>query len=99
MATKRRFTRDEMAAAIEQYGGNVRQIAAAHGCTVKTIYNTIDRYDMRGDLDYVREAAIAEAMQKLKSAPRGIRIAITRFVQSTGAIDRADLAEIFGDQK
>lgn len=97
MATKRRFTREELAIAIKQHGGNVKHIAAASGCTVKTVYNNLDRYNMRGDLDHVRESTISEAARRLQNAPRGVRVALMALVQSTGAIDRAELAQILGE--
>jgi len=97
MATKRRFTREELVTAIEQSGGNVKQIAAAYGCTVKTVYNNLDRYNMRGELDRVRKTTITEATRKLQTAPRGVRVALMALVQSTGAIDRDNLAQIFGE--
>jgi hypothetical protein len=97
MATKRRFTREELATAIEQNGGNVKHIAAAYSCTVKTVYNNLDRYNMRSELDRVRESTITEATRKLQTAPRGVRVALMALVQSTGAIDHADLAQILGE--
>lgn len=66
MAAKRRFTRDELAIAIKQHGGNVKDIAAACGCTVKTVYNNVDRYNMRNDLDLARESAALDAEAIMK---------------------------------
>ena len=97
MATKRRFTRDAMADAIKQYGGNVRQIAAAHGCTVKTIYNTIDRYGMRGDLDAARSSALDAAAIALRKSPIGIRRALIMLAESNGRITKAKLVQLFSE--
>lgn len=50
-------TKSEMEAAIRAHGGNVQAIARALECTPKTVYNTLDRYGMRGDLKAARDQA------------------------------------------
>lgn len=58
-----KVTKSEMEAAIRAHGGNVLAIARALECRPQTVYSTLDRYGMRGDLKAAR-MVIARATQR-----------------------------------
>jgi hypothetical protein len=92
--SRRKISRNEIKRLIEQHRGNVHAIAAASGCTIKTIYNTIDAYDLRGELDRARETTNMQAANAIRTAPPNVLAAIAALIESTGAITRDDLVRI-----
>lgn len=51
---KRKITKLEITKAVTERAGNVTAIARALECTPQTVYNTLDAYGMRGDLEAAR---------------------------------------------
>lgn len=91
---KRKVTKSEMEAAIRAHGGNVLAIARALECTPQTVYNTLDRYGMRGDLEAARDQALEAARMVIARAPQRLQIALTMLAESTGGITKDDLIRI-----
>jgi len=91
------MTRNDLEAAIVKHGGNVNAIAREIGCKPQTVYNTLDRYNMRGDLEAARDRALESARMLISRAPQRLQIALTMLAKSTGGITEADLSRIIGE--
>lgn len=92
---KRKITKTELEAAVGAHAGNVLAIARDRGCTPQTIYNALDAYGMRGDLDAARSSALDAAAIALRKSPVGIRRALMALAESTGGITKAELEQLF----
>ena len=104
---KRKITKTELASAISAHAGNVLAIARSLNVKPKTIYNALDAYGMRGDLDAARSRALEyAAVDALRSralesaavviakAPQKIRVALMMLAESRGGITKAELVKM-----
>lgn len=62
---KPKFSREVLSAAIVEYNGNVSAMARALNCKPQTVYNTLDRYGMRNELQKVRDECAVKWRKKL----------------------------------
>lgn len=91
---KRKISKSEIIRLINEHGGNVHAIAAAKECSIQTIYNTIDAYDLRSALDHARDSVSVQAAKVIKNASPEVLAALVMLIDSTGAITRNNLVEI-----
>jgi len=91
---KRKITKMELEAAIRAHGGSVLAIAKVLNVRPQTIYNALDAYGMRADLDAARDQVIQSARSAIQAAPKRVRIALTMLAESTGGITKDDLEKI-----
>lgn len=94
---KRKITQIDLAKAIVEHGGNVQAVARTLNVTAQTVYNTIDRYNMRADLEAERNLALESARMLIASAPKHLQVALTMLAKSTGSIDLLDIIKGNGE--
>lgn len=94
---KRKITKLEITTAVIEHAGNVTAIARALECTPQTVYNTLDAYGIRGDLEAARSSAKASAAKVLHAAPDRLRRAIIMLAESTGGITKDELVQLFAE--
>jgi hypothetical protein len=83
---KRKITREELESAIVEHNGNVSAMARALNCKPQTIYNALDAYVLRADLEAQRRGVLDELRREVQKAPRHLRVAIMAAAASTGAV-------------